>query len=43
MTKKCFGKKDSYLMKCWQAHNAKNCELVEKCYQKYLKAKNEGR
>ena len=34
---KCFGKKNGYLLKCSEAHHTNNCELIEKCYQEYIK------
>ena len=38
----CFGKKDSYLLKCWEPHHSDKCDLVEKCYQKYCKKEVES-
>ena len=34
---KCFGRYDGYLHKCWQAHSDNNCDLIEKCYQEFLR------
>ena len=37
---KCFGKKDGYMLKCWEAHHKQEeeCEEREQCYQAYIRS-----